>query len=135
MKLLLLQFTKYASIGAIGTTVQYVILGGMVHGLSTDAVLASTIGYVIATFVNYYLNFRYNFRSNKRHNDALPKFFMVAIVGLGLNSGMMSMFIEYFHIHYFVAQILATGFVLFWTFGANRIWTFKEKHISMERDD
>ena len=135
MKHLILQFTKYASVGAIGTAGQYVTLIGMVSIFGTHAVLASTLGYIFGAFINYYLNFHYTFKSNKRHNDALPKFLIIAIIGLGINSGLMSLFIAHFKIHYFIAQILATGFVLLWTFGANRMWKYKEKHISMKHHD
>lgn len=119
----------------MGTIAQYLTLVGLVHGLATHAVLASTIGYVIGAFVNYYLNFYYTFKSNKKHNEALPKFMIVAIIGLFLNTGMMTLFHDYMHIHYLLAQIFATGFILLWTFGANRAWSFREKHISIGRED
>jgi len=122
------QFVKYASVGIVGTTAHYSVLIILVHLLSVNAVLSSSVGFVIGAFVNYYLNFRITFRSNKKHSDALPKFFTVALFGFFLNAGVMFILIDLLSVHYFLSQMLATGVVLLGSFGANRIWTFREHH-------
>ena len=120
---LIQKFVSFAGVGAIATGVQYLILIVLAE-LGMLAALASGIGYAISSMLNYYLNYRYTFKSTKRHRDTLLRFFAVALVGLGLNTLVMIIAVEYLHLHYMIAQILATCLVLLWNFGANAIWTF-----------
>lgn len=120
---LIQQFVSFAGVGAIATGVQYLILIGLAE-LGMRAALASGIGYVISALLNYYLNYRYTFKSTQDHRKTLVRFFLVALVGLALNTAVMIVAVEYLHLHYLLAQILATGLVLLWNFGANARWTF-----------
>jgi len=45
----------------------------------------------------------------------MPKFFLVAIVGLVLNTAIMALLTEIFRLHYLLSQILATAACLFGT--------------------
>jgi putative flippase GtrA len=42
-----------------------------------------------------------------------------------LNAATMSIGVYVLALHYLLAQAVATGFVLVWTYGANRYWTFR----------
>ena len=121
------QFIKFSGVGLIGTAVQYTALLLLVQIAGIYPVVASTIGFVMGAFVNYYLNYIYTFKSNKLHIEAMPKFFSVAAVGLFLNGVIMQLLIKYLSFQYILAQLVATGLVLLWNFGANRMWTFIEK--------
>jgi len=124
--MILRQFIKFAGVGVVGTAVQYTTLFLLVQAAGIYPVMASTAGFVLGAFVNYYLNYIYTFRSSKSHFDAMPKFFSVAAVGLFLNGLIMQFFISYFALPYIFAQLIATGLVLLWNFAANRMWTFTE---------
>jgi putative flippase GtrA len=124
--MILRQFIKFAGVGVVGTAVQYVTLFMLVQFADVYPVAASTAGFVLGAFVNYYLNYIYTFRSSKSHFEAMPKFFTVAAVGLFLNGIIMQFFISYFMLPYIIAQLIATGLVLLWNFAANRMWTFME---------
>jgi len=90
------------------------------------AILASAVGFVLGALVNYFLDYRYTFHSNRRHGEAIIRFFTIALVGLGLNTLIMSLAIDILSLHYLLAQVVATGLVLFWNFSRNRWWTFRE---------
>ena len=126
---LLTQFIRFTGVGAIGTLVHYGILILLVHSMSLDAVLASTAGFLAGAITNYLLNYRYTFASNKPHREAMVKFFAVALVGMLFNAMVMSLCTNLFHLHYLLAQILATGLVLLWNFTANHRWTFREREL------
>jgi len=128
------QFIHFAAVGLVGTVAHYITLICLVSILSTNAVLASSAGYIVGAFVNYYLSFRFIFNSNKKHTDALPKFLSVAVVGFALNGILILVFIEYFLFYYLLSQVFATGIVLVWNYGANKAWTFREKRIAIDRE-
>ena len=122
------QFIHFAAVGLVGTSAQYLTLIGLVSAFSMNAVFASSLGYILGALVNYQLNFRFTFNSNKKHSDTLPKFLSVAAVGFLLNGLLIAAFIGQLSFHYLVSQVLSTGIVLLWNYGANKIWTFREKH-------
>ena len=119
------QFLRFATVGGIATAIHYLILVVLVQAANMNAVWASTIGFIISAVCNYLLNYRFTFRSNVEHRLAVIKFFIVAGVGLILNSLTMLILTEYMGVHYLLAQVLATGIVLLWNFTGNRLWTFK----------
>ena len=119
------QFLRFATVGGIATAIHYLILIALVHGANMNAVWASSTGFVVSAVFNYLLNYRFTFQSSVEHRGAIIKFFIVASVGLALNSIVMQISTEYAGMHYLIAQLLATGLVLLWNFSGNRLWTFK----------
>jgi len=124
--MILKQFIKFSGVGVVGTAVQYATLFLLVQVADVYPVVASTIGFLLGAFVNYYLNYIYTFQSSKSHFEAMPKFFSVAAIGLMLNGMIMQFCISFFSLPYIIAQLIATALVLLWNFAANRMWTFME---------
>ena len=120
------QFIRFLMVGALATTIQYLILILLVRSLSFDAVIASGIGFIIAAITNYHINYHFTFHSNRRHHEAATRFFIVAMLGVLLNSLVMSIAIGLLYLHYLFAQTLATVCVLFWNFTLSRLWTFND---------
>jgi putative flippase GtrA len=118
------QFLRYGIVGAVGTALQYAILVSLVQFTQTPAVAASTAGAIAGALVNYVLNHRWTFASSRTHEHALPRFAAVALAGIALNAIVMAEMLNFFGVHYLVAQIVATGVVLVAGFLANRAWTF-----------
>jgi putative flippase GtrA len=123
--LLLRQFLSFTAVGAVGTAAHYATLIALVQVFHAHAVVSSAAGFTVGALVNYSLNYRLTFRSTKLHHDSMPRFFLVAIIGLALNTGIMALLTEAMAVHYLVAQVVATLTVLGWTFTANRLWTFR----------
>lgn len=120
------QFLLFAGVGAIGTAAQYGVLVALVRLARMDAVLASTAGFAVGACVNYVLNYLFTFNSSKRHTEALPKFFTVALLGMGINAAIMAGLVHEVGMHYLLAQIVATGLVLVWNFAGSKLWVFRE---------
>jgi putative flippase GtrA len=118
------QFATFAGLGAMATGVQYAILIALVQLFGTEAMLASSLGFIISAIGNYALNRRFTFGSRESHLVALPKFAVVAGVGLLLNGVVLSVLVGV-GTFYLVAQIAATCVVLCWNFVLHRCWTFR----------
>jgi len=125
-KTLVKQFFCFAGIGFFGTVAHYLTLVLMVEGVGMKAVFASILGFGVGGLINYFFNYHITFKSKKLHQEALVKFFMVALVGLFLNTLIMAIATEVFSMYYLLAQVISTGLVLFWNFTGNRLWTFQE---------
>jgi putative flippase GtrA len=120
------QFLQFAGVGIVGTIVHYTTLTFLVESIHAGPVISSGIGAVLGAITNYFLNYYYTFNSSARHHHALPKFLLIAGIGLILNTAVMGLCTGILMFHYLVAQLLATALVLLWTFSANRIWTFRQ---------
>lgn len=123
------QFVTFALIGLVGTAGHYAVLIGLVQsGIATPTV-ATTLGFAVGAVINYALNYRFTFASDRPHREALPRFLTVAATGAGLNYLVVRTGIDGFALHYMLAQVLATGLVLLWTFSINRLWTFNKQPV------
>ena len=122
---LLRQFASFVGVGFASAIGHYGLLISLVQGFGVEPVRASVAGALLGACINYALNYRYTFRSNKRHRESVIKFAIVATVGLALNTLFMWLGVHLLAVHYLLSQVLTTGLVLFWSFGANRFWTFR----------
>jgi putative flippase GtrA len=120
------QFLCFAGIGAVGTVAHYSILIILVQIAQVNPLPASMVGFVTGALINYSLNYHITFQSEKYHLEAVSKFFIVALVGLILNSFIMILAIRIFALYYLLAQMFATGVVLVWNFAGSCVWTFGE---------
>jgi putative flippase GtrA len=95
---------------------------GRAWGVS--AVPASIVAYSGGSGLNYWLRRGFVFRSQARHRRAVPRYLIVAGIGLGLTGLMMQFGVHDLGLPYPLAQVVATGVVLGWNFNAHRLWTF-----------
>jgi putative flippase GtrA len=120
---MMVKFMAFTLVGAIGTLVHYSILYALVEGLRFNPVWASGWGALAGLVINYVLNYSLTFKSQQSHVQTLPKFALIALLGLGLNLALMALLTP--HLYYLYAQVVTTGVVLIWNFFANSLWTFK----------
>jgi putative flippase GtrA len=118
------QFLRFCLVGSAGTAVHYSALIAIVN-LRGTPVAGSAVGFVLGALVNYMLNYHYTFYSAKPYPETLLKFFIIACIGLALNTVTMGILIGLLHLHYFISQLLATAGVVLWNFAMNARWTFR----------
>lgn len=118
------QFLRFLAVGGSATAIHYLTLVLGVEWLALAPTPASAIGFCLSAVYNYWANYHWTFASDRAHQEAAPRFALVAGVGLVLNSLIMATLAEGLAIHYVAAQVLATGVVLLWNFAANRHWTY-----------
>ncbi|TRZ93067.1 MAG: GtrA family protein [Rhodocyclaceae bacterium] len=122
---LLRQFTRFTGVGFISAAGHYGLLITLVQGMGVEPVRASVAGALLGAWINYVMNYRYTFRSRQRHRESVAKFAVVAAVGLLLNTFFMWLGVDVLNAYYLLSQVVTTVLVLFWSFGANRYWTFR----------
>jgi putative flippase GtrA len=94
--------------------------------LFLPAVASSVLGFILGAIVSYLLNYRITFTSSAPHLTTIPKFFFVASVGALVNTALMSALVHLIEFHYLPSQIISTVIVFFWSYLANRYWTFRK---------
>jgi putative flippase GtrA len=120
------QFSRFACVGVIGTLAHYATMGGLIASLAASPTAATSVGAVVGALINYALNRRHTFASQRAHRQALPRFLVIAGLGMAINAVIVWSATRLLLWHHWPAQFVATGMVLAVGFLANRAWTFRE---------
>jgi putative flippase GtrA len=118
------QFAAFTGVGVVAAVVHYGLLVGLVELGGIAPVPATLAGYVAGGIVSYGLNRRHTFDSERSHAQAGWRFAFVAGIGFLLTGLLMHVLHDRVGAPYLPAQVATTGVVLFWSFLANRFWTF-----------
>ncbi|MCX2843000.1 GtrA family protein [Microbulbifer thermotolerans] len=119
------RLVRFTAVGGTATLVQFLLLTLLVERLSVNPVLASAASFAISAGCNYWLNYRFTFASRASHWRTLPKFMLVALIGLGINTASFALLLLAFH--YLIAQCLATLITLISNFTLHQYWIYREK--------
>jgi len=120
-----MQFTRFLVTGAVGTALHYLVLVLLVDLASAPVAVGTLAGFTIGAVTNYLLARSFVFDSSRPHHIALPRFVAIAVVGAFANTAIVQM-IHQAGVHYVVAQVCATAFIVVWNYFANRLWTFNK---------
>lgn len=132
---ILWQFAKFALVGVLNTAVDFGILNLLIAtvGITSGPGLIplNAVSFSAAVINSYFWNKRWVFVGKKEGNFLV--FFIVTLVGLGINSGIVFL-VATFVTPFFetsstlwvnFAKVMATGISLFWNFTGYRIIVFK----------
>lgn len=120
-----MQFLRFALVGVIGTALHYAVLIVLVSGLDGDPALGAMAGATCGAAFNYWLNHRFTFRSDRPHREALPRFLLMAGIGISLN-GMIVKALTLAGVNYLLSQVGATLIILIMNFFLSRLWIFRQ---------
>jgi putative flippase GtrA len=125
------QFAAFFGVGVIAAIVHFGLLVSLVDGYGMDPVRAALAGYVAGGVVSYLLNRRHTYASDRPHRQATWRFGAVAAVGFALTWLVMTVLVSWLGLPYILGQVVTTGLVLFWSFAAHKLWTFREPNIPL----
>jgi putative flippase GtrA len=145
------RFVKFAIVGIIGAVVDFVVLNIMKAlfesvglGVGWDVgmeahqiqlIAANAISFSTAVLSNFTWNRLWTFPESRDLplGSQLVQFVVVNILGLGINTLVLLVMDEYVfqqlvseRLSYNLAKAFAIGVVLFWNFGVNRVWTYRD---------
>ena len=120
------RFARFVAVGTAAAVTQYSTLIALVEVAHLDPVVSSVIGFCAGGCINYILNRWWVFRSQRTHMEALPRFLIVASIGLLGNGLLMQLLNARLGWPYLLAQVATTGVLMLWHYTANALWTFAE---------
>jgi putative flippase GtrA len=121
----LIQFVKFGIVGVSNTLLTFAVYTLLLKGFGVWYLAASAIGFIVGAVNGFLLNRRWTFREHV--GDALTpvRWGIVQGCGLGLNLGLLYLFVHHAHLDELLGQAFATVIVTVLTFLANRAWTFR----------
>ncbi len=127
------RFLKFMVVGTIGFVVDYGTLNLLHLGFAVKLLVANTISFSLAVLSNFTWNrlWTYPDSRSKPLGSQLTQFFVVNVVGWGINTGVLWALTPFFtdlvgKLGYNLAKAVATIIVLFWNFFINRYWTYND---------
>jgi putative flippase GtrA len=122
---LIVQFLKFGIVGVSNTLIAFALYTILLKVFGVWYVAASGIGFAVGAVNGFLLNRRWTFREHV--GDALTpvRWAIVQSCGLGLNLGLVYMFVRGLGMDELLGQIPTTAIVTVLTFAANRAWTFR----------
>ena len=139
-----IRFLKFATVGAIGSVVDFGVMNLMTHLFDMPLVYAGTISFLCAVFSNFTLNRFWTYpESRSRHVlHQLGMFFLVNAAGILIRipilhyvePPMAGVFQSMVHLSNAAAEsfaknatlALAIGIVMIWNYFINRYWTYND---------
>jgi putative flippase GtrA len=121
----LVQFVKFGVVGVSNTLLTFAVYGLLLKVFGVWYLAASAIGFIVGATNGFLLNRKWTFREHV--GDALTpvRWAIVQSCGLGINEGLLYLFVHDARLDKLLAQAFATAVVTITTFIANRAWTFR----------
>jgi putative flippase GtrA len=116
---------RFAVSGGLATVTHVAVFVVLVEGLGLRPVLAATPAFVFALLVSYGANYHWTFAASGPHRLMLPRFVMVALIGLSLNLLITYSVVDVAGYWYGYALLLVVLIVPLLTFTLSRVWVFR----------
>lgn len=122
------QFLKFGVVGVSNTLLTLAVYTVLLKVLGVWYLAASAIGFVVGATNGFLLNRRWTFRGHVGDVFTPVRWGVVQSCGLGINEGLLYVFVHDAQLDKLIAQVCATAVVTVTTFFANRAWTFRVHH-------
>ena len=123
---ILLRFIRFGIVGASGMVVDFGVTWLCKEKLHWNKYISNSLGFILAATNNYVWNRLWTFQST---SDAAAReytlFFIIALIGLGLNNGIIYLLHERLHLNFYLSKLIAIGCVTIWNFVMNYVFTFR----------
>jgi putative flippase GtrA len=118
---------KFGIVGVSNTLITFAVYLLLLKGFGVWYLAASAVGFIAGATNGFLLNRRWTFRGHV--GDALTpvRWAIVQSCGLGINEGLLYLFVHDARLDKLLAQAFATAVVTITTFFANRAWTFRSQ--------
>lgn len=121
----ILKFLKFGVVGFSGVFIDFGITYLCKEIFKVPKYAANAIGFITAATSNYFLNRVWTFQSkNPEVMMEFTEFFIISLIGLGINTLILWILVSKFKMNFYVAKIFAIGLVTIWNFLANAFITF-----------
>lgn len=123
------QFLKFFFIGSFFAFLDLVILYILTNIFGWFYLYSAVFGFIFVTSIAFFIHKKFTFQCKRE--DRLRQyifFFLVNIIGLGIYSGILYIWVEYLGFFYLHVAILDKFLIFIWNFFANKYITFRIQH-------
>ena len=125
-KLLKSRFLKYGIVGALGLIVDMGIFYLLHKMLGMNYIVANIISSSLAVIHNFILNSHFTFKVKDKLIKRFVSFYLIALVGMALSSGLLALMIDGFRMDSMIAKMISVLIVAMIQYFLNKKLTFGE---------
>jgi len=115
---------RFALVGCVATATHVLVFISLVELLSVGPVVSAGAAFIFALFVSYGMIYHWTFSVSGPHRVMLPRFVLVAVLGLLLNLGITYAVVDMAGYWYGYALLLVVLLVPLVTFVISKLWVF-----------
>lgn len=120
------KFIKFGIVGASGMVIDFGTTYIFKELVKVQKYIANAIGFTIAATTNYFFNRIWTFHSNNPEIAIeYSKFFFVSLIGLGINTLILWVFVSRYKMNFYLSKLFAICVVILWNFFVNVWFTFR----------
>ncbi len=118
------QVRNFLIVGCTVTLIDFVLLRVFTEHVHIWYLASAVISFIISTIINYILSMRFVFkgREGRSKSSEFTIFAVLNLIGLGLTTLLMWLFVEKGGLYYMFAKVFTTGIVMFWSFFSRKIF-------------
>jgi putative flippase GtrA len=121
------QFIKFCLVGVVNTAIDFAVYYFLTRVVGIYFLLANLISVLVAMTFSFVFNKYWTFKNfNPKINKQYLKFALVNLVYFLLNTAIIWLGVSIMGLGDLWSKLLATAVGLAWSFGANKIWTFRD---------
>jgi putative flippase GtrA len=88
--------------------------------------LNATLAYGPCLVTNYFLHRAFTFRSDKQHLEAGPRYLVIQLGGMAINTSVLWVGVDRLNLPYLPAQFAAVATLGLWSYLGQKLWTFDQ---------
>ena len=125
-----IDFVRFCIVGTLGFIINFGLLTLLFKVLNLHIFIAQLVSSEIALFNNFVLhhNWTYKDRSSKSIKRLLIQFHASSWSAILGSSAIVAVSVRVFHLHYFVALVIASAAGLLWNFGWTKFVIWRHHH-------
>jgi len=123
------QAVRFGMVGVLNTGVDlgsYWILTRFIPLFENAHVLAKAISYTLGVINSYLWNRSFTFRSQVQSPKRFMIFFLINLIAVGINSGLMALSLHVLRIPEWAGLLLATAITMTWNFITSKFVVFRD---------
>jgi putative flippase GtrA len=120
-----IQFFRYFFVGGSSAVVDFCVYITLLH-FGVHYLLAQMGAYCVGFVWNYVFSILWVFQSSKKFVKEITITFIITAFGLLWTELLLFGMVDFVGLGEIVAKLIATAIVLFWNFGARKMWVFRK---------
>ena len=123
------QAVRFGMVGVLNTGVDlgsYWILTRFVAYFGNAPVFAKALSYILGVINSYIWNRSFTFRSQIRSPKRFVLFFLINLIAVGINSGIMALTLHILEFPEWAGLLMATAITMTWNFTTSKFVVFRE---------
>lgn len=118
-------FVLYVVSGVASVATHYAFTIAAVELVAWRPLFATSVGFLVGAVTKYLMNYFLAFESEEPHAAAIPRFGVMILSLFAANAAIFWALHEEAGLHYMVAQVITTGFLVPVGYLVNRAWVFR----------